>query len=251
MDCSSATTLDVGLREAAPLKSTTTDRFASCGGSTLRCVFGFFSSPPLTREQLLRQAEELRGRRKPKKAIKVLRKVLTETPKDPEVHAKLGPLLMQLGKRDEALESFRIAADDLDARGFSDKSLSLWLQIAQARRSDLDAWEKVSQFHVSKGRKAEGVKVLYDASALQLQDGAAGRERAIRLLRDVLLFDPKHLDGVLSLAPLLKKEGQLDEAKALLEDALGFAEGAQQRRVRRAQFFLTPGFRTLWRWFRA
>lgn len=212
-------------------------------------MFGFGKTAPFDRDATLRRAEEFRGRKKPKKAIAELRKVLAVDPADPAAHAKLGPLLISAGQPAEALESFRIAADDLDARGFADKALSLWLQIAQTKVNDLDAWEKVTQFHVSRGRKADGVKVLLQAASLQ--QGKEGRPRAVRLLEDALLFVPQHLEATLALAPLLAKEGRRPDARALLEGALTFTTGPDQRRVHKRLFLLFPGFRTLWRWLRA
>jgi cytochrome c-type biogenesis protein CcmH/NrfG len=212
-------------------------------------MFGFGKAAPFDREATLRRAEDFRGKKKPKKAIAELRKVLAVDPKDATAHSKLGPLLISAGQPAEALESFRIAADDLDARGFSDKALSLWLQIAQTKVSDLDAWEKVTQFHVTRGRKADGVKVLLQAAAAQ--QGSEGRPRAIRLLENALLFEPHHLEAIFSLAPMLKKEQRGPEARALLENALTFVAGAQTRRVKRRLFTLFPGFKTFWSWLRS
>lgn len=212
-------------------------------------MFGFGKATPFDREETLRRAEEFRGRKKPKKAIAELRKVLAVNPTDAAAHSKLGPLLISAGQQVQALESFRIAADDLDARGFADKALSLWLQIAQTKVSDLDAWEKVTQYHVARGRKAEGVKVLLLAA--EVQQGREGRARAVHLLEDALLFEPKHLEATLQLAPLLVKERRAADARALLENALTFASGDELRRVRRKLFVLFPGFGTLWRWLRS
>lgn len=221
---------------------------ASARRRCLRCahMFGLGRAEPFDRDATLRRAEEFRSRRKPKKAITELRKVLAVDPRDAVAHAKLAPLLVSAGRGTEALESLRIAADDLDARGFSDKALSLWLQIAQTKVNDLDAWEKVSQFHVARGRKADGVKVLLQAAAVQ-RDPALG----VRLLEDALVFEPKHLEVTLSLAPLLVKVKRREDARELLEQALSFTAGAATRRVRKTLFVLFPGFGTLWRWLRA
>lgn len=212
-------------------------------------MFGLGKAAAFDREETLRRAEEFRGRKKPKKAIAELRKVIAIDPKDAVAHAKLGPLLVTTGRHTEALESFRITADDLDARGFTDKAQSLWLQIAQTRVSDLDAWEKVTQFHVTRGRKADGVNVLLLAA--DLQEGKEGRGRAIHLLQDALLFEPQNLEAILMLAPLLVKEKRAPDAHTLLENALTFTEGADARGVRWTQFVLFPGFRTLWSWLRS
>lgn len=199
-------------------------------------MFGFGKAAPFDREETLRRAEDFRGRKKPKKAIAELRKVIAIDPEDAVAHAKLGPLLVWAGQQVEALESFRIAAGDLDARGFAERAMSLWLQIAQTKVSDLDAWEKVTQFHVARGRKAAGVKVLLLAA--EVQEGKAGRVRAVHLLEDALLLEPKHLDATLQLAPLL-------------ENALTFTSGTDARRVRKKLFVLFPGFKTWWRWLRS
>lgn len=212
-------------------------------------MLGFGKAAPFDREATLRLAEDFRSRKKPKKAITELEKIIKADPRDAAAHAKLGPLLVQTGQQKRAIESFRIAANDLDARGFAEKALSLWLQIAQTLISDLGAWQKVAQFHAGKGRKADGVKVLIQAA--DLQDGKEGRARAVLLLRDVLLFDPRHLDGTLKLAKLLVKDGHKDEARALLDNALTFSAGPSVKRIRRAQLSLFPGFRTLWRWIRS
>ena len=105
-----------------------------------------------------------------------------------------------------------------------------------------------AQFHAARGRKADGVKVLLQAA--DLQEGKAGRENAIALLRDVLVLDPRHLDATLGLAPLLAKSGERDEARALLEGAASWSAGRALKRVRKAQFSLSPGVGTLWRWLR-
>lgn len=208
----------------------------------------FGDSTPVDRETSLRRAEEFRAKKKPKKAVAELEKVLKLNPSDPGAHAKLGPLLVQIGERKRAVESFRIAADDLDARGFKDKALSLWLQVAQAKVSDLGAWQKVAQFHAARGHKADGVKVLIQAA--DIQEGKEGRERSVLLLRDVLVLDGRHLDATLKLAPLLAKTGEKEEAKTLLANAASFSAGPALKRVRKAQFSLSPGFGTFWRWVR-
>ncbi len=212
-------------------------------------MFGFGRRVEIGKEEHLRRAEAFRSSKRPKKAIAELKKILVSNPQDPQVHAKLGPLFMLTGQRDEALKSFRVAADDFDARGFAAKSMSLWLQIAQAKVTDLGAWEKVTQFHLLAGRKAEGIKVLLSAAAAQL--GPAGRPRAVELLRHVLTLSPRHLKGTLALAPLLKKQRQLEEARGLLNEVLQGCTGSEVRRVRKAQFQLTPGLKTLWQWLRA
>lgn len=211
-------------------------------------MFGFGKTAAMDKEQLLRRAEDLRARRRPKQAVAVLRQILTQHPKDPAVHAKLGPLLASLGKPVEALDSFRIAATDLEARGFSERAHSLWLQVAEVDVTDLEVWKKLSRFHQARGHAAEAAKLLFRGATLQTQKH---RTEQVWLLTQALSFDAHHLDATLMLAPLLVKERHADDARALLEGALTWCNRKAARRIRRLQFRLFPGLRTLWRWLRS
>ena len=210
-------------------------------------MFGLGKTTPIDRDALLRRAEDLRARRKPKKAAALLQKILTQHPKDPQVHARLGPLLVTLGRPVDALDSFRIAADDYEQRGFTEKAHSLWLQVAEVDVTDLDLWKKLSLFHQARGHQAEAAKLLFRGATLQ-----TNRHRAERmwLLNQALTCDAHHLEATLMLAPLLVKERHRDDAKALLESALRWCKGRSEKRVRRMQLRLFPGLRTFWRWLR-
>jgi cytochrome c-type biogenesis protein CcmH/NrfG len=211
-------------------------------------MFGLGKDTPLDRAALLRKAEELRGRNQPKKAIAELKKLLALDPNDVQAHSRLGPLLVLTGDPKQAVPSLRVAAADLDARGFMDKSLSVWLQVAQLEQVDVEAWEKVANAHVLRGRKADAVKALLQGAECQL--GTAGRPRAVRLLRGALTIEPHHLESTLLLARVLKKQRAREEAAALLEAAVGWARGSALKRVRWTQWVLFPGFGTFWRWLR-
>jgi hypothetical protein len=84
-----------------------------------------------------------------------------------------------------------------------------------------------------------------------VQEGKASRPGAIRLLESALVLEPQRVEAILSLAPLLQKEGRAADARTLLDGALTFATGPALKRVKRKLFFLFPGFRTFWNWLRS
>ncbi len=207
-------------------------------------MFGLGKDAPFDKPALLRKAEELRSRNQPKKAIAELKKLLAVDPNDVQAHSRLGPLLVLTGEAKEAVPSLRIAAEDLDARGFMDKSLSLWLQVAQVEQADVGAWEKVANAHVLRGRKADAVKALLQGASCQ--HGSPGRPRAAHLLRAAVAIEPHHLEGTVALARALPRE----EARPVLAEAAQWAKGRALKEVRWTQLVLFPGFGTFWRWLR-
>ncbi|HBZ72006.1 MAG TPA: hypothetical protein DEP35_20670 [Deltaproteobacteria bacterium] len=56
---------------------------------------------------------------------------------------------------------------------------------------------------------------------------------------------------MLDLVGLLARTSQREEALRLLEGLASRSSGAELRRVRAAEFRLSPGFRRAWRWLRA
>lgn len=215
----------------------------------MRRVFGFGKERPFDRQEALRAAEDWRAKKKPKKAIAELQKILAVDPNDAVAHARIAPLLVLAGQAQQAEPSLRIAAADLEARGFADKALSLHLQRAEIDVRNTEAWETVARLHSLRGRAIEGSRVLVTGASRQ--QGRDGRPRAIQLLKGALALTPDQLDLLLQLARLSRKEGLADEARALLDRAVSISSGKTLKRVRWAYFSLFPGFGTFWRWLRA
>lgn len=206
------------------------------------------SARAVDRTNRLRAAEDWRAKRKPKKAIAELRRILEVEPRDPQVHARLAPLLVMTGDAKSAIPSLRIAARDLEARGFADKAVSLHLQLAAIDPTDLWAWEMASRLHVHRGRTAEAVKVL--RLGARRQRGADGGVRALRLLREAVTLAATDRELLLELARRERRAGHASEARSLLDRALSSADGAGRRQVRWVSFVLFPSFSALWRWLR-
>lgn len=207
------------------------------------------SSRALDRTNRLRAAEDWRAKRKPKKAIAELRRILEVEPSDPQVHARLAPLLVMTGDAKSAIPSLRIAARDLEARGFADRAVSLHLQLADIDPRDLGAWEMASRLHVHRGRTAEAVKVL--RLGARRQRGADGGGRALRLLREAVALASSDRGLLLELARSERRAGHASEARSLLDRALSISDGGPGRRqVRWVSFVLFPSLSSLWRWLR-
>src|SRR5438105_922771 len=131
-------------------------------------------------------------------------------------------------------------------QGFADKAIAIWRVAAQTFPEDVEYWERVANELVKRGRKADGVKTLLEGRA-QLRSKRQ-RPLAMMLLRQVITLDAFHVDANLDLARLLAADGQKREAEKLLRDLRVWVKGRNVRRLRAAQFRLSPswGFLTDW-----
>jgi len=205
-----------------------------------------FRRKPFNRTSTLAAANEARGRGRLRKAISGYSEILQNQPNDYQVHARVAPLLAKVRRWEESRKSFNAAADGYLAAGFSDKAIAVWALAAQHFPEDVQFWERIANEQVRRGRKADAVRAL-----LQGRDQLRSRSQrplAILLLEQVLALDAFNVDATLDLAKLFRLEGKRREAKKLLNDLSRTVQGPKARRVRAAQFRVSPSFRTFFAW---
>ena len=204
--------------------------------------------PQLNRTEVLALADKLRLKGKYKKAVAEYRRLIAHDGADADAYSKMAPLLVKLRQRDEALKSFRAAADGFVARGFVDRAIAMHAQAAAAFPAEPWVWSQLAHLNHGRGRRAEAIKALL-SGAFRVE--GKRRAEAVKLLEQARAYEPYHLEATVALCRLLKKDGRASEAKALLEDLCGAIRGPGLARVRAAQFRLFPGFGTFLRWLRA
>lgn len=200
----------------------------------------------LDRTALLAQADRSRSQGRRKRAILLYAKLLQQDPKDLAVHGKIAPLLAAEGLRDQAMASFRAAADGHAAAGFVDRGIAVLRQAADLFPDDESLWVEVATFHVQRGRRGDAVAVLTEGGARLLPT----RYRAIgaKILRRALEIEPWNPKAALLLAKTLARERRRDEAVALLEGLAQRIGGMGRRRARGLAFRLSPTPARLTRW---
>jgi tetratricopeptide (TPR) repeat protein len=209
----------------------------------------FWRRKPYSRTETLAAADKARGRGRIAKAIAGYQKVLAVHPDDLAVHAKVAPLLARRGRRDEALASFRLAAEGQEKAGFPDRALSLLAQ-ASERYPDVEPlWGDMARLQLLRGRRADAVVALVRGGGRLL--GTPHRDVGERLLRRALQLEPWQLDGTLLLARTLWRLDRRTEALELLDGLALVVRGPALRAARRLAFRLRPTPVRLWRWLRA
>jgi tetratricopeptide (TPR) repeat protein len=211
-------------------------------------MFSLFSRKPYNRSSTLDAADKARGRGRVKNAIAGYSTILEKEPNDHQVHARIAPLLAKVRRWDESRKSFDAAADGYLAAGFNDKAIAIWIVAAQHFPEEVQYWERIANAQLTRGRRVDAVLALLQGRG-RLRSRSQ-RPQAISLLEQVLAIEPFHFEATLDLAGLFRREGQKLNAEKLLNDLSHEVRGPKLRKIRAAQFRLSPSFGSLLAWVR-
>ncbi len=200
------------------------------------------------RARILDAAARARARKKYPRAIDLYRQVLFVEPRNGDLHAKLAPLLAETGQHFDAWQSYRGVARACLREGHSEKALAIYREAANHLPREVQAWEATARLLHRAGRRTEALETLHEAS--RNFRSRRLRPQAVHLLRRARELDAWHFEIVRDLAKVLAKSRQRTEAQRLLEGLTEHVTGASLRQVRAAQFRLSPGPVSLWRWLR-
>lgn len=200
----------------------------------------------LDRTEILAQADRSRTRGRRKRAITLYAALLAQDPNDLTVHGKIAPLLAAEGLRDQAMASFRAAANGQTTAGYVDRGIALLRQAADLFPEDEGLWTEIANFHVQRGRRGDAVAVLAQGGERLL----ASRYRPIgaKILRRALELEPWNVKATLLLAKTLARERRRSEAVALLDGLCRRVAGEARRQARGLSFRLYPTPARLLRW---
>ncbi|MEM9174571.1 MAG: hypothetical protein AAGC67_05005 [Myxococcota bacterium] len=202
---------------------------------------------PYDRKRLLARAARLESGWRWRRALTLYRHVLAAEPHDPDLHARIAPLLARSRRHYEARESFRIAQAGYARTDDVERLEATHVAASRSLPADADVARARARFERSQGRPDVAMRQLVDAS-----DRMARRRRgeAIILLREANQIESRHPAVLLRLARRLFVDGQPAEALLWLEQLEGRVAGADLIRARRLRLRIDPTFRNLWAWLR-
>jgi len=201
------------------------------------------------RKWLLAQAEKARIRGRRRRAISFYRRVLAAEPHNGQLHARIAPLLAATGKRFDAWQSYRQAAQAQLTNKSYEEAAALYREATTTLPLQFEAWECLAKLESSRGRADRALGALLEGRSKFR--AKRRRPQAIALLREARAIEPWRVDVVLDLAKLLRRSGQTPEAQWILGQLAERTEGRDLRRVRGAQWRIEPSLKHSWRWIRA
>ncbi len=201
------------------------------------------------RTRILAAASQARVKKRTRQAIALYRWALAAEPRNAELHAKLAPLLAEVGEVFDAWLSFRATAQAALREGKTERALGVYREAAHYLPGDYRVWECMARLQKKRRRDGEAIELLLEGSR-QLRKRRRQPE-AIYLLRRGREVAPWDFRTVFALARLLARHKQRDEARLLLMGLAARSQRHDLRRIRGAECRLAPGFGSLWRWIRA
>jgi tetratricopeptide (TPR) repeat protein len=200
------------------------------------------------RTRILGAAARARAKNKRRKAIALYRSVIAVERSNPELHARVAPLLAETGQRFDAWVSYQALAQACLREGSKDKAVAVYREAAGYLPHETQVWLALARLHLKRGKQNEAVEALLEGSR-QFRARWHWPE-AIHLLRRIHSIEPWEFDAVYDLARLLAKSDQAAEARRLLEGLANRCSGERLRRVYGAQFRLDGDLRYAWLWLR-
>jgi tetratricopeptide (TPR) repeat protein len=201
------------------------------------------------RKWLLAEAEKARIRGRRRRAISFYRRILAAEPHDATLHARVAPLLAARGKRFDAWQSYREAAQAQLKNKGHEEALALYREATQTLPLQIEAWQWVAKLELMRGRGDCALSALLEGRSKL--GSKRRRAESIALLREARSIEPWRLDIVLDLARLLRRSDQTPEAQWILGQLAHRTEGRDLRIVRGAQWRIEPSLKHSWNWIRA
>jgi len=201
------------------------------------------------RKWLFAEAEKARIRGRQRCAISFYRRILAAEPHDPNLHARVAPLLAATGKRFDAWQSYRQAAQAHLKNKSREEALALYRDATKTLPMQIEAWQWVAKLELKRERSEAAISALLEGRAKFRS--RRRRPEAITLLREARNIDAWRIDIVLDLTRLLRRSRQSPEALWILGQLAEKMSGRDLRSVRGAQWRIEPSLKHSWNWLRA
>jgi len=171
----------------------------------------------IDKNAIAKEAQKYAAKGQYDKAIAEWKKVVKETPDDPNLFNTIGDLCLKKDSKAEAVEAYKRAGDLLAADGFTSKATALYKKVLNIDPSQIDVHIILGDMNAEKGligNALENYKFVYSHYTKQKQVA-----KSLEILQKMADMKPD-IALRLKLAEMYAKEGMKSEAsKAFLEAA--------------------------------
>jgi tetratricopeptide (TPR) repeat protein len=173
-------------------------------------MFGFGYS----KEKSRASAEKYLQQNKLPRAISEYEKILKVEPRDLAILNTVGDIYSRLGQNEKAIERFRVVAESYGTDGFLLKSIAVYKKITKLDPNGLAAMEKLAELYRKQGLVSDARSMLLQAAEAYTRKGQS--KETLRLLKQLVVFDPENVQVITRTADLMTQGGQKNEAKEML-----------------------------------
>jgi len=161
------------------------------------------------RGEILRIAEKHRSRGRIRKAIREYEKILSVDRRDIDVHMKVAPLYIRVGRKEQAKDSLRQVISWYEKQGFNEKAIAMLRLTLTIDRRNLGAYLHLAALYLGKDHAGDARNVL-DAARKAFR-GKRYRKEALAVEEKILSLAPDDFPTQVSLVRLLWKTGKRQE----------------------------------------
>jgi tetratricopeptide (TPR) repeat protein len=173
-------------------------------------MFGF----GYNKEKSRANAEKYLQQNKLPNAIVEYEKILAVEPRDLAILNTVGDIYSRLGQNEKAIERFRVVGESYATDGFLLKSIAMYKKITKLDPNGLQAMEKLAEMYRKQGLVSDARSQLLLAAEAYTRKGQS--KETLRLLKQLVLFDPENVQVISRTADLMMQSGQKTEAKEML-----------------------------------
>ncbi|MGH0037052.1 MAG: tetratricopeptide repeat protein [Myxococcota bacterium] len=209
-------------------------------------VMGLFRRPAFDRVRLLEAADRARRKGRRRRAVRLYREVLAVEPRNPELNARIAPLLAATGQSFDAWRAYLRAIEHCRAEKQLEAAVTLARGATRSLPRQIEPWEQLARLEAGRGRREAAREAL--RRGRRAMKGRRRRPQAIALLRLALELDPDDVQVTVDLARQLARSDQTLVALRLLEGLAERCEGAGRRAARAAQWRIEPSLQNTGAW---
>ncbi len=174
-------------------------------------MFGIRS---FNKEKSRAKAEGYLQQNKLPNAIAEYEKILQVEPRDLAILNTVGDIYSRLGQNEKAIERFRIVGESYATDGYTLKSIAMYRKITKLDPNGLATMEKLAELYRKQGLVSDARSMLLQAAEAYTRKGQS--KETLRLLKQLVLFDPENVQVITRTADLMTQSGQKKEAKEML-----------------------------------
>lgn len=193
-------------------------------------------------------AEKYRSQGRIRKSIREYEKILSIDRRDIDVHRKIAPLYIRVGRKDQAKDSLRQVISWYEKRGFAEKAIATLRLTLTVDPRNLATYLHLAEVYLSKDHAGDARKVL-DA-ARKVFRGKMYLQEALVVEEKILSLVPDDFHTQVSLVRLLWKTGKrretLDRLRHMEEHWARKGNKQNWRKTRRLLCRHAPSFSTGW-----
>jgi tetratricopeptide (TPR) repeat protein len=173
-------------------------------------MFGFGFS----KEKSRAKAEGYLQQNKLPNAITEYEKILAVEPHDLTILNTVGDIYARLGQNEKAVERFRIVGESYATDGITLKAIAMYKKITKLDPNGMQAMEKLAELYRKQGLVSDARSMLLQTAEAYSRKGQS--KETLRLLKQLVLFDPENVQVITRTADLMIHGGQQQEAREML-----------------------------------